>query len=472
MSSPLLATVILLAVFVIGTVLPVNLGALALIAAILVGPAVLGQSVKDVLGGFPADLFVLIFGVTYLFSLATVNGTIEWLVERCARLVDGRRALLPVMLFAVAAVPTSLGALAPASVAMLAPVALRLAHRYSVSAKLAALMVLYGSTAGNFSPLNPLGAIVNGTMRRVGLPTDPLFLYLVSFLYNVGIGALIFCVGGGLVLLREARQGVRVGAAIPAAVGSVGTGSSVPTGPAAQPDDAPATGPGSGGTGSGSGGTGSGSGGTGSGSGGTGSGPPAANLCQVVTLLCLLGVAVLALGLRLDVGVCALAAAVGLNMLFPRSSEGATKYVSWNVILLICGIVTYVEMLERTGTLDLLGRSLIAIGWPLLAIVLVLAVGALSSAFASSAGILGAMVPIMVPLIVSSGGSPVAIVTALAICVTVVDASPFSSIGALALSNARESDRNEVQGALLRWCAAMVVTAPLITGLALVVPAL
>jgi di/tricarboxylate transporter len=458
MSSPLLATVILLAVFVIGTVLPVNLGALALIAAILVGPAVLGQSVKDVLGGFPADLFVLIFGVTYLFSLATVNGTIEWLVERCARLVDGRRALLPVMLFAVAAVPTSLGALAPASVAMLAPVALRLAHRYSVSAKLAALMVLYGSTAGNFSPLNPLGAIVNGTMRRVGLPTDPLFLYLVSFLYNVGIGALIFCVGGGLVLLREARQGVRVGAAIPAAVGSVGTGSSVPTGPAAQPDDAPATGPGSGGTGSGS--------------GGTGSGPPAANLCQVVTLLCLLGVAVLALGFRLDVGVCALAAAVGLNMLFPRSSEGATKYVSWNVILLICGIVTYVEMLERTGTLDLLGRSLIAIGWPLLAIVLVLAVGALSSAFASSAGILGAMVPIMVPLIVSSGGSPVAIVTALAICVTVVDASPFSSIGALALSNARESDRNEVQGALLRWCAAMVVTAPLITGLALVVPAL
>jgi len=191
-----------------------------------------------------------------------------------------------------------------------------------------------------------------------------------------------------------------------------------------------------------------------------------------VTLLCLLGVAVLALGFRLDVGVCALAAAVGLNLLFPRSSEGATKYVSWNVILLICGIVTYVEVLERTGTLDMLGHSLIAIGWPLLAILLVLAVGALSSAFASSAGILGAMVPIMVPLIVSSGGSPVAIVTALAICVTVVDASPFSSIGALALSNARESDRNEVQGALLRWCAAMVVTAPLITGLALVVPAL
>jgi di/tricarboxylate transporter len=472
MSSPLLATLILLAVFVVGTVLPVNLGALALIAAILVGPAVLGQSVKDVLGGFPADLFVLIFGVTYLFSIATVNGTIERLVERCARLVDGRRALLPVMLFVVSAVPTSLGALAPASVAMLAPVALRLAHRYQVSAKLAALMVLYGSTAGNFSPLNPLGAIVNGTMRRVGLPTDPLFLYLVSFLYNVGIGALIFCLGGGLVLLREARQGYRVSAAIPAAVGSsVGPGRSEETGPAAQPDDAPATGSGgtvSGGTGPVSGGTGSG----GSGSGGTGSGAPAANLCQVVTLLCLLGVAVLALGFRLDVGVCALAAAVGLNLIFPRSSEGATKYVSWNVILLICGIVTYVEMLERTGTLDMLGRSLIGIGWPLLAIVLVLAVGALSSAFASSAGILGATVPIMVPLIVSSGGSPVAIVTALAICVTVVDASPFSSIGALTLSNARESDRDEVQGALLRWCAAMVVTAPLITGLALVVPAL
>lgn len=428
MSPQLIATVVLLALFVIGTVLPVNLGALALVAALLVGPLVLGEAAKDVLGGFPADLFVLLLGVTYLFSVATVNGTVEWLVERCARLVGERRSLVPAMLFVVSAIPPSLGALAPAAVAMLAPIGLRLAVRYGVSAKLAALMILYGSTAGNFSPLNPLGAIVNGTMVRAGLPTDPLFLFAVSFAYNVGIGVLIFCTAGGPALVRESRVAVAADAG-PGGVASVVAGSAAEA-------------------------------------------PVRATRPQLLTLACLLGVAVLALGFRFEVGTCALAAAVGLNLIMPRSSEGAPKFVSWNVILLICGIVTYVEMLERSGTLDMLGKALTGIGWPLLAIVLVCAVGALSSAFASSAGILGAMVPIMVPLAVASGGGAVAIVTALAICVTVVDASPFSSIGALTLSNAPEGERDAVQAALLRWSGLMVVTAPLITGLVLVLPAL
>ena len=445
MSPQIIAAIILVAVFVLGTVRSVNIGALALMASLVVGPALLGVKVSGVLGGFPADLLVLVLGVTYLFSIAIVNGTIGWLVDRCARLVGGRRALLPVVLFVVSAVPTSLGALGPAAVAMLAPIALRLAGRYDVNVRLAGLMVLHGSTAGSFSPLNPLGAIVNGTVTRAGLASEPIFLFLVSFAYNVLLGVVVYLVMGGLPLLRHALGGTPASTAVPAGVGA----GSAPPASSALPAGEPSAG-------------------------GDGADPepaPQTGVIQIVTLLCLLGVAVLSLGLRLDVGICALVAAVALNVVMPRSSAGAIQLISWNIILLICGIVTYVQLLQQTRTLDMLGKALTGMGSPLLAVLILCAVGALTSAFASSAGLLGAMIPLVVPVVIASGAQPVVIVTALGICITVVDASPFSSIGALVLSNTPARERDWMQAGLLRWCGAMVVTAPIVTGLILVLPA-
>ena len=34
-----------------------------------------GQDIRTLYSGFPVDLFVLLFGVTYLFGIASVNGT-------------------------------------------------------------------------------------------------------------------------------------------------------------------------------------------------------------------------------------------------------------------------------------------------------------------------------------------------------------------------------------------------------------
>jgi di/tricarboxylate transporter len=192
---------------------------------------------------------------------------------------------------------------------------------------------------------------------------------------------------------------------------------------------------------------------------------------QAVTLVVLVGVAVLALGLGLDVGTCALGAAVLLNLVLPTSSAGAIRQVGWNVILLICGIVTYIQLLEDSGTLDTIGHRLAGIGSALLAVILLCAVGALSSAFASSAGILGAMVPLLVPVLASSGANPVPIVAALAISTTLVDAAPFSSVGALVATNTPESERQSIHNALLRWAGTMIVAGPILTGLVLVLPA-
>jgi hypothetical protein len=63
-------------------------------------------------------------------------------------------------------------------------------------------------------------------------------------------------------------------------------------------------------------------------------------------------------------------------------------------------------------------------------------VGAVVSAFASTTAILGALIPLAVPLLVAGELGAVALVMALSISASVVDSSPFSTNGALVVANA------------------------------------
>ena len=64
------AILALVALFVVGTVLPINMGALAYVAAWLVGMYSLGLDEKEILAGISADLVLTLIGVTYLFAIA------------------------------------------------------------------------------------------------------------------------------------------------------------------------------------------------------------------------------------------------------------------------------------------------------------------------------------------------------------------------------------------------------------------
>jgi Dicarboxylate carrier protein MatC N-terminus len=95
MSPELLSILVLGLIFVIATVLPVNIGVLAFVAAFLVGAVVADQSTDDIIGGFPSDLFLTLVGITYLFAVAQNNGTVDWLVELAVRAVRGRIGATP-----------------------------------------------------------------------------------------------------------------------------------------------------------------------------------------------------------------------------------------------------------------------------------------------------------------------------------------------------------------------------------------
>jgi hypothetical protein len=63
MSAHWISIYTLIGMFVLATVLPINMGVIAFVGAFLVGTLVAGMNAKAIMGGFPADLFLTLVGV-------------------------------------------------------------------------------------------------------------------------------------------------------------------------------------------------------------------------------------------------------------------------------------------------------------------------------------------------------------------------------------------------------------------------
>jgi len=180
--------------------------------------------------------------------------------------------------------------------------------------------------------------------------------------------------------------------------------------------------------------------------------------------------AVGALVFDLDIGLTAMTVAAVLALISPATAKAATAEVSWAVVLLICGIVTYVGVLEATGTVDYLGEGIAAVSTPLLAALIICFVGAVVSAFASTTGILGALIPLAVPLLASGEVGAIGLIAALSISSSVVDSSPFSTNGALVVANAPAGEQDGVYRRLMAWGFGLVLAAPVVSWATLVLP--
>ncbi|GAA2806363.1 SLC13 family permease [Saccharopolyspora taberi] len=411
--SEILPVIALGVMFVVATVLPINIGILAFIAAFLVGTSSLGLTEDEILEGFPVSLFVTIVGVTYLFAVAQRNGTVELLVRGGVKLVRGKVTLIPWVLFALCGTLSALGTFPAAAIALLAPVGLKSAQRHGMSQLLIGALLVAGAHAGSFSPIAVSGALVLGMIEQTPLHLAPHALFLANFTFNVLIAVVSFLV------LRGYRR-------------------STPAEP--EPDLAEdhtdeVT---------------------------------KIDWRQALTLAALVLMVVGALVFRLEIGFLALGAGALLALIDIKRQSKAIEGVSWSTVMLVGGMITYVGILEKAGTIDAISQGASRMGSPMLVALLLCFVVAVVSAFASSTAILATIIPIAVPLLLSSDLSAAGLVAALALSATIVDTSPFSSNGALVLSNA--SDQVRIYRQLLGYTAAIVVIGPLFAWGLLVVP--
>jgi di/tricarboxylate transporter len=445
---PILA---LIAMFVAATLLPINMGTLGFVAAFLVGTLAVGMKTDDIIAGFPSELFLTLVGVTYLFAIAQNNGTVDLMVRGAVRLVRGRVAFIPWVMFGITGVLTALGALGPAAVAIIAPIALGFAKRYRINALLMGMMVIHGAQAGGFSPISVYGVTVNNIVAKAHLLNSPVALFLGSLFFNAAIGVLLFIFLGGRSLIGrtvhdehgdpidDGSTGNGAGGAVPPGDGSGGTATLAA--PKAEPRVIVKPLP-----------------------------TKSVTYDQVLTLIGLGALAVFSLVLDLDIGFVSMTVAAVLALASPKAQKGAVSQISWSTVLLIGGVLTFVGVLQEAGSVEWVGNGVAKLGMPLLVALLLCYVGGIVSAFASSTAILGATIPLAVPLLLAGEVSPIGVVVALAISSTIVDVSPFSTNGALVLANAQDVDRDKFYKQILKYSALVVAIGPLLAWAALVLP--
>jgi di/tricarboxylate transporter len=417
MTTQIAGIVLLAVMFIIATVLPINMGALALVGAFVIG-LISHLPARDIFAGFPGDLFVTLVGITYLFAIAQNNGTIDWLVQKAVWLVRGRIAAIPWVMFTVAAVLTAVGAVSPAAVAIIAPIALRFSQRYKISPLLMGLVVIHGAQAGGFSPISIYGGITNQVVERAGLPRNDLALFLASLFFNLGVAVLIFFLfrGHRTRRLNEREDRKELNDAEAEAV------------------------------------------------------QVRLNKHRALTLLGLISLGVGSLALDLNIGLLAISVAVLLALLAPHDQKRAIEQVSWPTVLLITGVITYIAVLQKIGAVDLVGNSVSRIGAPLLAALLLCYIGGVVSAFASSIAVLGTTIPLAVPFLLQGHVHAVGVVAAIAVSTTIVDVSPFSTNGALVVANSQGVDKDRFYRQMLIYSAVVVAIGPFLTWLVLVLP--
>ncbi|AWT53140.1 SLC13 family permease [Mycolicibacterium smegmatis] len=458
---PILA---LIAMFAAATLLPINMGTLGFVAAFLVGTIAVGMDTDDIIAGFPSDLFLTLVGVTYLFAIAQNNGTVDLMVRGALRLVRGRVAFIPWVMFGITAVLTALGALGPAAVAIIAPIALTFARKYRINALLMGMMVIHGAQAGGFSPISIYGVTVNNIVAKAGLLNSPLALFLGSFIFNAAIGVLLFVFLGGRKLLGQTTASFDAGDGTidvdgsGGSGGSSGDGGSTPSGGGSPVFSGHGT----------------------QASAATLTAPPntptsplprrAASFDQILTLIGLGALGLFSLILDLDVGFVAMTVAAVLALASPKAQKGAVSQISWSTVLLIGGVLTFVGVLQEAGTVEWVGNGVAKLGMPLLVALLLCYLGGIVSAFASSTAILGATIPLAVPLLLAGDIGPIGVVVALAIASTIVDVSPFSTNGALVLANAQGVDRDVFYRQILKYSGLVIAIGPLVAWAVLVLP--
>lgn len=404
--------VILVVMFVAATKWPLNIGVMGLVASFGVGYFMLGMSDRQILDAFPATIVLTIIGVTYFFSMAQRNGTIDLIVKGCVRLVRGRMLLLPWVFFLIAAALTSLGTFSPAAIALLAPAAIGFAYESRIHPVVMGAFIVNGAHAGGFSPLSVAGVLVHDIALRNGFPISQAGLFLASFALNLLLSVLTIILFALLGKLRD---------------GAGGRGPEIDTA----------------------------------------SGRPHGQ--QVLTLALIAGMLVCTLGFQMPIGFVALSAGLLLAFINVREHRTFIGGISWSTVLMVAGMITYVSLLQHVGVIDTLAGAALALGAPLLiALVLCYVIG-VGSAFASSTALLTAFIPLAGPLLATSSLSASGTIAALAVAATVVDVSPFSTDGALVVANARDDDRQRVYKQLMFYAGAVVLVAPALAW-ALLVP--
>ena len=149
---------VLAIVVAIGFIKKVNLGFLSLGVAFILA-TVGGLKASAVTNGFSSSMFVTLVGVTFLFGMASQNGTLDLFSKKVVALVGKNTVLIPILMFVLSAFISAIGPGHIAAGILMTTFAMYLAFEMDINPMITALFAKLGANAGCASPLSLTGIL-------------------------------------------------------------------------------------------------------------------------------------------------------------------------------------------------------------------------------------------------------------------------------------------------------------------------
>ena len=175
-SYAVISLIALVVVVAIGFIKKVNMGFMAIGVAFLIG-SLGGLTEKQILSGFSSSMFVTLAGVTFLFGLASVNGTLELMSKKIIALIGKRTYLIPVTMFVMSAFLSAIG---PGHITigfLMTTFTVYLSVEMKINPFATALVAKLGANAGCASPISPTGVIAQNLGELYGYSGFGLHLF-------------------------------------------------------------------------------------------------------------------------------------------------------------------------------------------------------------------------------------------------------------------------------------------------------
>ncbi len=387
-------------VFVLGTVRPYNIGVLGFAFSLII-VTICGVDIDTAIAGFPTSTFIMLAGITYMFTTARLNGSIDLLCNKVLKSIKGRRAFLPWIFFVAGALLSACGNGPGAATIILAPTALELANKAKINSLLMGSVLVFGTFAGSLAQINWFGVLVSGTIENLGY-SMPGTLLIDSFICNTICAIVCYILFGGLKLFKKSGDGT--------------VDSSITI-----QETSPAT------------------------------------TEQKVTFVAILALIVCGAVFAMNVGFTSFALGLILNLLHPEREAKVIKEMPWSTIVLVSGIVTLVTLMDNLGGTDLVVNAITAVVPVWLAPLVLLMLAGLSSFYATSSAVIVAFAPMAIQLLETTGNTNVTgMLAALVISSTLVDCSPLAMNGAALVANVQGEDKQKFFKKLMVLGLAMV----------------
>lgn len=292
---PAISLIVLAIVVAIGFIKKVNLGFLSLGVAFLLA-LIGGLKAKDVTGGFSSSMFVTLVGVTFLFGMASQNGTLDLFSKKIVALVGKRTVLIPVLMFVLSAFISAIGPGHIAAGILMTTFAMYLAFEMKINPWVTALFAKLGANAGCASPLSLTGLLAKELSEPLGYTGFSAHLFFSTLLSGF-VFTLVIYIGS---------KSYKVKADNPLKLSEI----------------------------------------------------PAFNRNQKLTMAAIVIMVVCCIGFKLDTGLFAFIMAAILILLGAADEKAAIKGIPWGTLIFICGVGSLVSVIDKLGGITMVSEFL------------------------------------------------------------------------------------------------------------------